>query len=172
MKWLDTARAYLKQDPAAHTIFEVIILYPGYHALFFYRIAHFFYTLKLFFIARFISQVGRFFTQIEIHPGAQIGQRFVIDHGSGVVIGETAIVGDDCFVYHGVTLGAKRIEKDQRHPRLGNHVIVGSHAQILGNITVGDHSVIGAGSIVTKDVPARVVVAGNPAKIIKKVLTD
>lgn len=169
MKWLDTARAYKKHDPAARSVLEVILLYPGYHALGFYRVARVFYNIHLYFIARLISQLGRFFTQIEIHPGALIGRRFIIDHGSGVVIGETAVVGDDCLIHHGVTLGGKSREKGPRHPRLMNHVTVGSAVQIIGNITIGNNVTIGAGSVVTKDVVDNDVVAGIPAKSIKKV---
>lgn len=167
MRAYDTAKAYLKYDPAARNIFEVIVLYPGYHACGFHRCAHFFYNKKLFFTARLISQIGRWVTQIEIHPGATIGKRLVIDHGNGVVIGETAVIGDDCLIYHGVTLGAKRVEKGKRHPTLGNNVVIGAGAQVLGNINIGDGAIIGAGSIVTKDVPPNDVVAGNPAKSIK-----
>ncbi|AMC94268.1 serine acetyltransferase [Erysipelothrix larvae] len=169
MKWIETARAYKKMDPAARSILEIILLYPGYHASGYYRVAHFFYTHKMFFIARFVSHVGRFFTQIEIHPGATIGRRFVIDHGAGVVIGETAIVGDDVFMYHQVTLGSKsHHDEGKRHPTIGNHVVIGAGAIVLGDIVIGDHAVIGANSVVTKSVEPGCVVAGNPAKLLKR----
>lgn len=167
MRAIDTAKAYLKHDPAARNILEVMLLYPGFHACGFYRTANWFYTRKLYFIARFISQVGRWFTQIEIHPGASIGFRLVIDHGNGVVIGETSVIGNDCVIYHGVTLGAKKVEHGKRHPSIGNSVIIGAHAQILGPITIGDYAVIGAGSVVTKNVEENDVVAGNPAMSLK-----
>lgn len=165
---LDTAKAYLKYDPAARSILEVVLLYPGFHACGFYRLAHFFYSYKLYFMARLVSQIGRWITQIEIHPGASIGNRLVIDHGNGVVIGETAVIGDDCVIYHGVTLGAKHVESGKRHPSVGNNVTLGAHAQILGNITIGDGCVIGAASVVTHDIDANSVVVGNPGKVIKK----
>lgn len=167
MKWLDTARAYKKHDPAAHSILEVMFLYPGYHAMFYYRIAHALFQCHLKFLARLVSQLGRFMTQIEIHPGAQIGRRFMIDHGNGVVIGETAIIGDDCLLHHGVTLGGKSRQQGKRHPTLGNMVHVGAGAQILGNIHIGNGAVVGAGSVVTKDVAACDIVAGIPARTIR-----
>lgn len=168
MRFLETARAYRDRDPAARSLLEVILLYPGFHAIVFYRIAHFFYKYNLFFIARLISQLGRFFTQIEIHPGAKIGRRLVIDHGSGVVIGETSVIGDDCLIHHGVTLGAKTTESGDRHPKLGNNIIVGVGAQIIGNCKIGDNAVIGASAVVVRDVGENEVVAGIPAKTIKK----
>ena len=168
MKWLDTARAYKKNDPAVRSLLEVILLYPGYHALGFYRVAHFLNTIHLYFLARLVSQFGRFITQIEIHPAAKIGRRFVIDHGNGVVIGETAIVGDDCLVHHGVTLGSKVREPIKRHPTLQNGVRIGALAVLLGDITIGEGAIIGAGSVVTKDVEAHDIVAGVPAKSVKR----
>lgn len=167
MKWLDTAKAYKKHDPAVRSVFEVLLLYPGYHAMGFYRIAHFLFKCHLYFLARLISQLGRFFTQIEIHPGAVIGERFIIDHGSGVVIGETSIVGDDCLIHHGVTLGGKSREVGKRHPTLGNKVHIGAHAQIIGDIHIGDEAVVGAGSVVTKNVERCDIVAGIPARTIR-----
>ncbi|CAH2761531.1 serine O-acetyltransferase [Erysipelothrix amsterdamensis] len=172
MRFLETARAYKKQDPAVRSVLEVILLYPGYHAMGFYRIAHCFYRIKFFFVARFISQLGRFLTQIEIHPGAEIGRRFIIDHGSGVVIGQTAIIGDDCLIHHGVTLGGKSREPGKRHPTLGNKVHVGAGAQVLGNIMIHDEAVIGAGSVVTKDVARCDIVAGIPARTIRNKCSD
>jgi len=127
----EDAKNIKKKDPAARNILEVIILYPGFHALLFYRIAHFFYRHRLFFIARLISQIARFLTGIEIHPGATIGRRLFIDHGMGIVIGETTSVGNDCTIYHNVTLGGTGKDKNKRHPDLGNHVIVGCGAKIL-----------------------------------------
>lgn len=168
MRWFDTAKAYKEKDPSVKSIFEVILLYPGYHALLFYRIAHQLYRFKLYFFARFISQFGRFMTQIEIHPGAKIGKRLVIDHGSGVVIGETAVIGDDVLIHHGVTLGAKTTDKGDRHPKLGNNIIVGAGAQIIGNIKIADNAVIGASAVVVRDVNESEVVAGIPAKVIRK----
>lgn len=168
MKWLDTARAYRKKDPAVRSTFEVVLLYSGYHALGIHRIARFFYKLKLYFMARLISQLGRFLTQVEIHPGAQIGQRCVIDHGSGIVIGQTAVIGDDCLLYHGVTLGGKSFDQVQRHPMLGNNVLVGAGAKLIGPIKIGDNVIIGANAVVTTDVPRDSVAVGIPAKVMQK----
>lgn len=164
---LDTAKAYIKYDPAARNVLEVMLLYPGFHACGFYRVSNFFYRNRLYFLARLVSQLGRWFTQIEIHPGATIGNRLVIDHGNGVVIGETAVIGDDCLIYHGVTLGAKHVQKGKRHPSLGNHVTVGAHAQILGDILIEDHVIIGAGSVITQNIKSGDVVVGNPGRTIK-----
>ncbi len=152
-KPLETARRILKEDPAAKSLIEVILLYPGFHALAFHRVAHFFYQHHLTFIARFIANISRFFTQIEIHPGAQIGRRLFIDHGIGVVIGESSIIGDDVTIYHGVTLGGTSTSAGRRHPQVGNRVIIGTHAQILGPITIGDDAKIGANAVVLSDVP-------------------
>lgn len=163
MKWLDTARAYVRKDAAARSVFEVILLYPGYHALGFYRVANKLYRLRLFFLARLISNIGRFFTGIEIHPGAVIGRRLVIDHGMGIVIGETSIVGDDVLIYHGVTLGALSNEKKRRHPIIGDNVLIGANASILGAVKVGNNAKIGAHALVLKDVEAKEVVFGIPA---------
>lgn len=168
MKLFDTSKSILKRDPAAKSLIEVVLLYPGVHALSFYRVAHWFYKLRLFFVARVISQLGRLFTGIEIHPGATIGKRLFIDHGMGLVIGETTIIGDDCVLYHGVTLGGKSSENIKRHPTLKNNVVVGAHAQILGDLTVNEHALVGASAVVTKDVKAYDVVGGIPAKSIRK----
>ena len=130
------AKNIQQKDPAARNIFEVILLYPGFHALFSHRIAHFFYNIKLFFIARLISQLTRFFTGIEIHPGATIGKRLMIDHGMGIVIGETAVIGNDCVIYHQVTLGGTGKEKLKRHPTIGNNVLIGAGAKLLGPINI------------------------------------
>lgn len=152
------------KDPAARSVFEVIVLYPGFHALFFHRVSHFLYNKNLFFLARFISQFSRFFTGIEIHPGAKIGKRLFIDHGMGIVIGETAEIGDDCTIYHGVTLGGTGKDKKKRHPTLGNGVLVGAGAKILGPIKINDYSKIGAGAVVLNDVSKKTTVVGVPAK--------
>ena len=165
---IDFLKAYKNYDPAARSLLEVALLYPGPRAMFFHRVAHYFYKLELYFIARFISEVSRVLTLIEIHPGAQIGKRFVIDHGSGVVIGETAIVGHDCVVYHGVTLGGVSTNKEKRHPTLHNKVMVGAGAKVLGPIELFDKVKVGANSVVTKDVMAGETVAGIPARVIVK----
>jgi serine O-acetyltransferase len=161
-------RAAQKRDPAAKSFLEVILLYPGLHALVYYRIAHAFYKIKFFFLARLISQVARFFTGIEIHPGATIGKRFFIDHGLGVVIGETAIIGDDVLLYQGSTLGGTGIVQGKRHPTIGNNVVVGAGAKVLGNIVIGDNSYIGANAVVVKDVPPNSTVVGVPGRITKQ----
>lgn len=150
----DTIKTIKVKDPAIKTTFEIIFFYQGLHALIFYRIAHFFYHIKLYFLATFISSFAKFLTGIEIHPGASIGRRLVIDHGTGTVIGETAEVGNDCLIYHQVTLGATGNEKQfKRHPTVGNHVIIGAGAKVMGNITVGSNVKIGANAVVTKQVP-------------------
>ena len=163
------AKNIQQKDPAARNIFEVILLYPGFHALFFHRIAHFFYNIKLFFIARLISQLTRFFTGIEIHPGATIGKRLMIDHGMGTVIGETAVIGNDCVIYHQVTLGGTGKEKLKRHPTIGNNVLIGAGAKLLGPINIGDNVKIGAGSVVLKSVEKNSTVVGVPEdRVIKR----
>ena len=161
-------RAAQKKDPAAKGFLEVLFLYQGLHALVSYRIAHFFYKMHLFFIARMLSQISRHFTGIEIHPGAQIGKRFFIDHGMGVIIGETSIIADDVLLYQGVTLGGTGLEKGKRHPTIGNNVVIGAGAKVLGNITVGDNSYIGANAVVIKDVPVNSTVVGVPGRITKQ----
>ncbi|MCS7151391.1 MAG: serine O-acetyltransferase [Endomicrobia bacterium] len=155
----------IKKDPAAKSIFEVILCYPGLHALWIYRIAHWFYNRKLFLTARIISHIGRFLTGIEIHPGAKIGRRFFIDHGMGVVIGETAEIGDDVLIYQGVVLGGVSLTKGKRHPTVGNNVVIGAGAIVLGNIKIGDNARIGAGSVVLRDVPSGATVVGVPGRI-------
>ncbi len=164
----EDAKNITQKDPAATNVISVILLYPGFKAVFYHRIAHFFYMHKLYFLARAISQFSRFITGIEIHPGARIGNRLLIDHGMGVVIGETAIVGDDCTIYHQVTLGGTGKERKKRHPTIGNNVIVGSGSKVLGNITIGDNVKIGANSVLLSDTPSNVTVVGVPAKIVKK----
>ncbi|MBU0503895.1 MAG: serine O-acetyltransferase [Candidatus Omnitrophica bacterium] len=164
----EEVKAAKGRDPAAKSSWEIILLYQGLHALIHYRIANYFYANKFFLVARLISQVSRWLTGIEIHPGASIGKRFFIDHGMGVVIGETAIIGDDVLLYQGVTLGGTGIEKGKRHPTIGNNVVVGAGAKVLGNITVGDNSYIGANAVVIKDVPANSTVVGIPGRITKQ----
>ncbi|EPB8144926.1 MAG: serine O-acetyltransferase EpsC [Clostridium perfringens] len=155
----------MKNDPAARTKLEVLLLYQSIHVLIFYRIAHGLYKIKLFFLARLISQLGRFFTGIEIHPGAKIGKGLFIDHGMGVVIGETAEIGDNVTIYHGVTLGGTGKDKGKRHPTVGNNVIIGCGAKILGPISIGDGAKIGANSVVLKNVPKGKTAVGIPAVI-------
>lgn len=164
----DEVKAAKDRDPAAKSSWEIILLYQGLHALIHYRIANYLYTKKLFLIARLISQASRWLTGIEIHPGVSIGKRFFIDHGMGVVIGETAIIGDDVLLYQGVTLGGTGIEKGKRHPTIGNNVVIGAGAKVLGNITVGDNSYIGANAVVIKDVPPNSTVVGIPGRITKQ----
>lgn len=153
-----------KSDPASKNTLSIILLYPSIHALFFYRIAHFLNNLHLYFLARLLSQITRFFTGIEIHPGATIGKGLFIDHGMGVVIGETSIIGDDVKMFHGVTLGGVGSEKGKRHPTIGNNVTIGCGAKILGNITIGDNANIGANAVVLKDVPNNTTSVGVPAR--------
>ena len=164
---IETLAAYQARDPAARSKLEVFLLYPGVHATIYHRIAHFFYERNCFFFARLISQWSRFWTGIEIHPGAQIGRRFVIDHGMGIVIGETAEIGDDCLIYHGVTLGGTGKDKGKRHPTLGNNVLVGNGARILGPFKVGDNARIAAGSVVLREVPPDSTAVGVPAQIVR-----
>jgi serine O-acetyltransferase len=159
-------RSVFERDPAATSVFGVLLCYPGLHAVWSHRINHWFWARNLKTFARFLSQVARFFTGIEIHPGARIGRRLFIDHGMGVVIGETAIVGDDVTIYQGVTLGGTGKEKGKRHPTLRNGVFVGNNANILGNITIGENSRVGAGSVVLRDVPPNSTVVGVPAHLV------
>ena len=161
-------RTILKRDPAAINSIEVIVTYSGLHALIFYRIAHRLKKWKIPFFPRYISQFAKFFTGIEIHPGAEIGKRFFIDHGMGVVIGETAIIGDDVLLYQGVTLGGTGWQKGKRHPTIENNVVVGTGAKVLGNIIIGDNSYIGANAVVIKDVPPNSTVVGVPGRVTKQ----
>src|ERR1700687_1713846 len=156
----------LEHDPAAKSRLEIYLCYSGLHAVWFYRINHWLWNHCFFLLARWLSQVARFLTGIEIHPGATIGRRLFIDHGMGVVIGETAIVGDDVTIYHGVTLGGTSLQKKKRHPTLGNGVVVGNTSSVLGDIVVGDNSRVGAGSVVLRDVPPHSTVVGVPAHIV------
>ena len=161
------AHAILERDPAARSVWDVLFSYPGFHALVLHRLAHPLWRRGWHWLARWISHWGRFFTGIEIHPGATIGQRVFIDHGMGVVIGETAEIGDDCTIYQGVTLGGTSLTKgSKRHPTLGKGVIVGANSQVLGGFTVGDGAKIGSSAVVTKPVPAGATAVGNPARII------
>ncbi|MBU5293701.1 serine O-acetyltransferase [Anaerosalibacter bizertensis] len=161
-------KAIRQRDPAVRSWAEAILCYPGLHALFFYRIAHFFYNIKLYLLARIISNIGRFFTGIEIHPGAKIGKGIFIDHGMGVVVGETTEIGDNVTIYQGATLGGTGKEKGKRHPTIGNNVVISSGAKILGPFTVGDNSKIGAGSVVLKEVPPNCTVVGVPGRVVVK----
>ncbi len=158
----------IAKDPAARSVFEVLLCYPGLHALWAHRLAHFLWRHKLRLLARFISHINRFFTGIEIHPGAKIGRRCFIDHGAGVVIGETSEMGDDVLLYQGVVLGGTTLEKKKRHPTLGNGVEMGSGAIALGPITIGDGARVGSGSVVIKSVPPGVTVVGIPGRVVTK----
>ncbi|MEL6927416.1 MAG: serine O-acetyltransferase [Cyanobacteria bacterium J06600_6] len=159
-------RIIFERDPAARNWLEVLVCYPGLQALFLHRSAHWLYQVGIPFFPRLISHLARFFTGIEIHPGAQIGQGVFIDHGMGVVIGETAIVGDRCLIYQGVTLGGTGKETGKRHPTLGENVVIGGGAKVLGNILIGNNVRIGAGSVVLRDVPSNCTVVGIPGRVI------
>lgn len=159
----------MHKDPAIKSILEVM-LYPSIHALLFHKVSHKLYKAKLYFLARLISQISRFITGIEIHPGARIGRRVFIDHGMGVVIGETAEIGDNVTIYHGVTLGGVGTEKGKRHPSIGDNVIIGAGAKILGPIEIGENSKIGANSVVLKPVPKDKTVVGIPGKILEDII--
>ena len=159
----------MENDPAARSKIEVFLLYPTIHALIAYRISHYLYINKLFFLARLISQISRFFTGIEIHPGAKIGRGLVIEHGMGVVIGETSEIGDNVLLYHGVTLGGTGKDKGKRHPTVGNNVVIGAGAKVLGPIYIGSNSKIGANSVVLNNVPEGATAVGIPAKNIIKI---
>lgn len=147
----EDAKNIRQKDPAARNILEVVLLYPGFHAIILHRISHILYNINLRFLARFVSQLNRFFTGIEIHPGATIGKRLFIDHGMGIVIGETAFVGDDCTIYHGVTLGGTGKDTGKRHPTIGNNVMIGAGAKVLGPINIANNVKIGAGAVVVKE---------------------
>ena len=159
-------KAIFQRDPAARSFWEVILCYPGFHALLAYRIAHWFYQRKLFLLARLISQITRFLTGIEIHPGAKIGKGLFIDHGMGVVIGETTEIGDYVTIYQGVTLGGTGKEKGKRHPTIGDRVIIATGAKVLGSITVGENAKVGAGAVVIRPVPANSTVVGVPGRVV------
>jgi serine O-acetyltransferase len=158
--------SYMVRDPAARSRIEVILCYPGYHSILFYRFANLAWRRNFYLMGRLISNLGRFVTGVEIHPGAEIGQRFFIDHGMGVVVGETSKVGDDVTLYQGVTLGGTSLEKGKRHPTIGDGVIIGSGAQVLGPLNVGNGARIGANAVVLQDVPQGATMVGIPAKIV------
>ncbi len=156
------------RDPAAKSVLEVILCYPGIHAIWLHRVAHWFYKRNRYLAARLISHISRWLTGVEIHPGVKIGRRFFIDHGMGVVVGETAEIGDDCLVYQGVVLGGTSLKKEKRHPTLGNNVVVGTGATILGAIRIGSRAKIGSGSVVIRDVPEGATVVGIPGRIVEE----
>ncbi|MCU7958823.1 MAG: serine O-acetyltransferase [gamma proteobacterium symbiont of Bathyaustriella thionipta] len=156
-----------ERDPAARTRFEVLTTYPGVHAILFYRLAHRLWSARWFWLARVVSNIARLVTGIEIHPGAVIGRRFFIDHGMGVVIGETAVIGDDCTLYHGVTLGGTSWKKGKRHPTLGDNVVVGAGAKVLGPLNIGQGARIGSNAVVVKDVPEQTTVVGVPGRLVQ-----
>ena len=164
----DEIRTVKDRDPAAKSALEVLLLYPGLHALVMYRITHRLWQWKIPIVPRWLSQVARFFTGVEIHPAAAIGKNFFIDHGMGVVVGETAIIGDNVLLYQGVTLGGTGKETGKRHPTIGNNVVIGTGAKVLGNIIIGDNSYIGANAVVIKDVPPNSTVVGIPGRITKQ----
>lgn len=166
-EWLDDVRCVFSRDPAARNALEVVTTYPGVHAILVHRLTHRLWQSGFRYIARMLSFLTRFWTNIDIHPGAVIGRRFFIDHGAGVVIGETAVLGDDVTLYHGVTLGGTSWHQGRRHPCLGNGVLVGAGAKILGAITLGDNVRVGANSVVVEDVPANQTVVGMPARIVQ-----
>ena len=163
----ETLGAYQARDPAARSKLEIFLLYPGVHAIIFHRVSHWLYRHKLFFLARLNSQIARHLTGIEIHPGAQIGRRFVIDHGMGIVIGETTEIGDDCLIYHGVTLGGTGKDHGKRHPTLGNNVMVSAGAKVLGPFKVGDGSRIAANAVVLSEIPPQATAVGVPARVVR-----
>lgn len=165
---LEDVAAVRERDPAARSDIEVMLLYSGVHAMLAYRVAHKLYVNEKFLPARAVSQLARFLTGIEIHPGAQIGKRLMIDHGSGVVIGETCVIGDDCTIYQGVTLGGTGKDTGKRHPTLGNNVMVGSGAKVLGPFKIGDGAKIAAGAVVLKEIPAGATAVGIPAKVVRR----
>jgi len=156
-----------REDPAAKSVLEIFLCYPGFHAILLHRLAHRMYKAGVPILPRFLSQISRFFTGIEIHPGATIGRRFFIDHGMGVVIGETTEIGDDVLVYQNVTLGGTGNERGKRHPTIGNNVVIGTGAKVLGGITIGDNARIGAGSVVVKPVPDNSTVVGIPGRVVR-----
>lgn len=166
-KFREDLSVVFQRDPAARNYFEILTTYPGVHALILHRLAHFLWSIKLKLIARIFSHLARILTGIEIHPGAQIGRRFFIDHGMGVVIGETAIIGDDCTLYHGVTLGGTTWKKGKRHPTLKDNVVIGAGAKVLGPIKLGNNSKVGSNAVVVTDIPNDSTAVGIPAKIIE-----
>ncbi len=167
MSLREQIRAIQREDPAAKSSLEILLCYPGLHAVAFHQIAHWLYRRKRYVLARLVSHFSRFLTGIEIHPGAKLGKRLFIDHGLGVVIGETAEIGDDVLLYQGVTIGGTGSQRGKRHPTLGNRVVVGTGAAVLGNITLGDDVKVGAGSVVVHSVPAGSTVVGIPGKVVR-----
>jgi len=167
MGLFNDAKQIAKRDPAARGVLSVILLYPGFHALVYHRVSHFFYRHKLFSLARWNSQCARFWTGIEIHPGAQIGSGLFMDHGMGIVIGETAVIGNNCTIYHGVTLGGTGHGKGKRHPTIGDDVLIGAGAKLLGPFKVGNNAMIGANAVLLSEVPDNATVVGIPAKIVR-----
>lgn len=167
MHLMETLRAYQRNDPAARSKLEILILYNGVHAILLYRLSHWLWRHHLLFLARLISQIAKWLTGVEIHPAAQIGRRLVIDHGTGIVIGATTVIGDDCLIYQGVTLGGTGISQGKRHPTLGNNVMVGCGAKVLGNIQIGNHSRVAANSVVLRDVPDHSTVVGVPGRVVR-----
>ena len=163
----ETLGAYQARDPAARSKLEIFLLYPGVHAIIFHRVSHWLFRHKLFFLARLNSQIARHLTGIEIHPGAKIGRRFVIDHGMGIVIGETTEIGDDCLIYHGVTLGGTGKDHGKRHPTLGNNVMVSAGAKVLGPFKVGDGARIAANAVVLSEIPPEATAVGVPARVVR-----
>ena len=163
MSLLEDARNIQRKDPAARNVLEVILLYPGFHILVYHRVAHWLYEHKHFFLARWVSQHGRHKTGIEIHPGAKIGKCLFIDHGMGIVFGETTEIGDNCTIYHGVTLGGTGKDTGKRHPTLGNNVLIGAGTKVLGPVFIGDNARVGAGSVVLRNLPANCTAVGVPA---------
>ena len=167
MGLLEDARNIQRKDPAARSVLEVMLLYPGFHILVYHRIAHWLYQHKHFFLARWVSQHGRHRTGIEIHPGATIGKCLFIDHGMGIVFGETTVIGDNCTIYHGVTLGGTGKDTGKRHPTLGNNVLIGAGTKVLGPVFIGDNARIGAGSVVLRNLPANCTAVGVPAEVVR-----
>jgi serine O-acetyltransferase len=172
MRIIEDVRSVFARDPAARNVFEILTCYSGVQAVLFYRLTHFLWRYKLYWLARFISTFARWFTGIEIHPGAVIGRRFFIDHGMGVVIGETAIIGDDCMLYHGVTLGGTTWDKVKRHPTLKNGVVIGAGAKILGPVTLGENVRVGSNSVVVSSIEDNETVVGIPGRIVRQKAED
>ena len=172
MKMIEDIRSVFKRDPAARNVFEILTCYSGVQAVIIYRFTHFLWRYKLYWLARFISTFARWITGIEIHPGAVIGRRFFIDHGMGVVIGETSEIGDDCMMYHGVTLGGTSWDKVKRHPTLKDGVIIGAGAKILGPITLGKNVRVGSNSVVVKSIDDNCTVVGIPGRVLQKKVSD
>lgn len=163
----ETLQAYQNNDPAARSKWEILLLYNGLHAILLYRLSHWLWGAHCRFLARFVSQIARWLTGVEIHPAAQIGRRLVIDHGTGIVVGATTVIGDDCLLYQGVTLGGTGVMQGKRHPTLGSNVMVGSGAKVLGSIFIGDNSRVASNAVVLKDVPENSTVVGVPGRVVR-----